>query len=75
MWNAKSDFINLYQQKNHSVKEYYERFVALKEVNQTLNTNIHDDLGFIKAIALEKHENLTLLNKTDKMEYMEQGCQ
>ena len=45
MWNAKRDFMNLRQQRHQSVQEYYERFIALKEVNETLNTNIHDDLG------------------------------
>ena len=73
MWNAKRDFINLRQQKHQSVQEYYERFVALKEVNETLNTNIHDDLGFIEAIAREKGEDLALLTEADKTEYMEQG--
>ena len=46
MWNAKRDFINLRQEKHQSVQEYCECFIALRDVNKTLNNNIHDDLGF-----------------------------
>ena len=73
MWNAKKDFINLRKQKHQSVQEYYERFVALKEVNETLNTNVHDDLGFIDAIARENGEDPSSLTETQKTDYMEQG--
>lgn len=54
MWNAKRDFMNLHQQKHQSMQKYYERFVVLRDENETLNTNIHDDLGFVDAITGEK---------------------
>ena len=73
MWNAKRDFINLRQQKHQSVQEYYERFVALRDVNETLNNNTHDDLGFIDAIAREKGEDTDTLMEDQKTIYMEQG--
>jgi hypothetical protein len=75
MWNAKRDFINLKQQRHQSVQEYYERFMALREVNETLNTNIHDDLGFVEAIARENREDVATLTEDKKTEYMSQGCE
>jgi hypothetical protein len=50
MFKAKYDFIRIRQQKSQSVTDYYEKFNALKGVNETLNTNIHDDLGFSEVI-------------------------
>ena len=73
MWNAKRDFMNLQQQRHQRFQEYYERFIALKEVNETLNTNIHDDLGFINSIAREKGEDPSTLTEAQKTDYMEQG--
>jgi hypothetical protein len=51
MWNAKVDFIKLRQKPQQSVQEYYERFIAMRDVNETLGNNIHDDLGFVDVIA------------------------
>ena len=49
MWNAKADFIKLRQQKQQTVQEYYERFIAMRDVNETLGNNMHDDLGFVEV--------------------------
>ena len=61
MWNAKADFIKLRQQKQQTVQEYYERFIAMRDVNETLGNNIHDDLGFVEVIAKENGEDPSTL--------------
>jgi hypothetical protein len=73
MSKTKKDFINLHQQKHQSMQDYYESFISLKEVNETLNTNIHNDLGFNEAIAREKDKDPTPLSAEEKTNYMEQG--
>ena len=64
MWKTKSDFVKLRQHKGQSVTDYYERFVALKDVNDTLETGVHDDKGFVNVIAKEKGTDLTTLSTT-----------
>ena len=54
IWKAKSDFMRIRQGKGQSVIDYYERFIALKDVNETLNTLIHEDPGYVDIIATEK---------------------
>lgn len=60
MWKAKFDFIHIRQQHGQSVSKYYKRFVAMMDVNETLNTNIHDDQGFAAIVAREKGKDLML---------------
>ena len=69
MWEAKADFIKLRQQKHQSVQDYYEKFVALKEVIETLNVNIYDDPGLIEVIARAKGKELNSLNDDQKLKY------
>lgn len=38
-----------------------------------MNTNIHNDLGFIDALAHEKEEDPFTHTEIQKTEYMEQG--
>ena len=73
MWNAKADFIKLRQQKQQTVQEYYERFIAMRDVNETLGNNIHDDLGFVEVIAKKNGEDPSTLADNKKTEYIEQG--
>ena len=73
MWNAKVDFIKLRQQKHQTVQEYFERFIAMRDVNETLGNNIHDDLGFADVIARERGENPSTLTDDQKTTYMEEG--
>jgi hypothetical protein len=73
MWNVKRDYMNLCQQKHQSVQEYYEQLMVLLDVNKTLNTNIHDDLGFIDAITRENGEDPDALTENEKTNYTEQG--
>jgi hypothetical protein len=69
MFKAKYDFIRIRQQKSQSVTDYYEKFNALKGVNETLNTNIHDDLGFSEVIAKEKNVDLDAMDATTKDDF------
>ena len=66
MFKAKYDFIRIRQQRGQSVTDYYERFIAMKEVNESLNTNIHDDLGFTAVIAKEKGKDLDTMTDDEK---------
>lgn len=66
MWKAKRDFINLQQQKHQSLLEYYERFIALRDVNKMLNNNIHHVLGFSNAFTRERGENTDTLTEDQK---------
>jgi hypothetical protein len=66
MWKAKADFVKLRQSKGQSVSKYYERFIALRDVNETLNTNIYDDLGFADVIAREQGKDLTAMTEDQK---------
>ena len=65
IWTAKRDFINLRQHRNESVQEYYERFIGMKEVNETLCPNI--DSGLIDVICKDKNvERMDLDTDTKK---------
>ena len=75
MWNAKRDFLNMRQQKYQTVQDYYERFVALREVNEALGNNVHYDLGFVEAIARENGEDKDALSEDQKNKYMDQGIE
>ena len=70
MCNAKADFIKLHQQLHQSVQEYYERFIAMREVNETLKTNI-PPLGFVKVIFKEDGKDLATLTDAPKTDYMD----
>ena len=68
MWMVKSDFIKLRQQKGQSIQDYHESFMASKEVNMALGTNVHTCTGFVEALAREKGlipGNLTNAEKAD----------
>jgi hypothetical protein len=58
MFKAKLDFIRIRQLDNQSVTEYYKKFMAMKEVNETLGNSIYDDSGLVDVIAREKGEDL-----------------
>ena len=73
MWQAKVDFIKLRQQKHQSVQEYYEKFMALKEVNDTLNINVYDDPGLVDIIARIKRKDGDNLNDDQRNLFLEIG--
>lgn len=75
IWNAKSDFIKLRQQKGQSVQEYFEWFIALKEVNDTLETNVHACTGLVDALAHEKGQDPTQLSDTERADLISQGSE
>jgi hypothetical protein len=66
MWSAKLDFIHIRQQPGETVSEYYDRYNQLKEVNETLGNNIHDDFGFTEVIAREKGADLSAMSPDQK---------
>ena len=49
MWVAKNDFIKLQQGKHQSVQEYYKRFIAPKEVNESHGNSINKDTGILET--------------------------
>jgi hypothetical protein len=69
MFKAKLDFMRIRQQKGQTVNEYFERFIAMMGVNETLNTNLLDDLGFPQIIAREKKIDLSTLTGTVKDDF------
>jgi hypothetical protein len=77
MFKAKQDFMRIRQYDGQSVTEYYEKFLAMKEVNETLGTNIYDDLGFVEVIAREKGKDLDAMTPGEKDQFstdaMEEG--
>ena len=73
MWNAKADFIKLRQQPHQSVQDYYEKFVALRDVNEMLGNNIHDDLGLVDVIAREKESDLSAATGAEKPDMLQEG--
>lgn len=66
MWNSKLDFIRIRQHPGETVSEYYDRYNQLKEVNDTLGNNIHDDFGFTEVIAREKGKDLSAMSPDQK---------
>ena len=48
------------------MNEYYKKFTAMKVINETLNNNIHDDLGFAKVIVREEGKDLTAMALPDR---------
>jgi hypothetical protein len=75
IWNAKTDFIKLRQQKGQSVQEYFERFVALKEVNDTLGTNVHACTRLIDALARKKGQDPVQLSDNERADLISQGSE
>lgn len=51
MWTVKSDLMKLRQGRHQSVQEYCERFIVLKEVNESLRNSIHEDPGLLDVIT------------------------
>lgn len=45
----------------------------MRDVNETLGNNIHDDLGFVEMIARENGEDPTGLTENQQTDYKEQG--
>jgi hypothetical protein len=78
MFKTKLDFMRIRQYDGQSVTEYYEKFLAMKEVNETLGTNIYDDLGFVDVIAREKGKDLDAMTPAEKDQFsteaMEEGA-
>ena len=78
MWIAKKNFMGIKQGKHQSVNEYYETFIALKDINETLNTNIHDDLGVINIIVREEGLDMSAMNEDEKKAFTDdaysRGC-
>lgn len=70
---AKRDFYRLKQQKHENVQEYYDRFEALKDVNESLGIRIHDDLGVLEIIAREKGTGVGALTSDELKEYQKEG--
>ena len=79
MWTMKRDFIGLRQYKGQSVHHYYEKFLSLADVNESLGNNIHDDLGFEAIIAKEKGLDLSTMDAATKAQFgtdaMEEGSE
>ena len=51
MFQAKADFVKIRQGKNQTVVDYYEKYVAMKDVCDTLKVDVHDDSGAIAIVA------------------------
>jgi hypothetical protein len=75
MWNVKRDFLKLHQQKYQSAQDYYEQFVVLREVNETLGNNVHYNLRCVEAIVCENGEDKDALSEDRKNRYKDQGIE
>ena len=73
MWVAKNDFIKLQQGKHQSVQEYYKRFMALKEVNESLGNSILQDPGILEIVAKEHGQNTSNLSGNQKEAFIKEG--
>ena len=73
MWESINDFAKIRQRKYQSVPEYYERFCAMRDVNNSLGCSIYSHPGLIKVIAREKGENASALSSAKKNTYMKIG--
>ena len=69
MWKAKLDWARIRQQPGQTVSEYYDRFVALKEVNENLQTDLYVDLGFPSVIARERGVDLNAMSEDDRANF------
>ena len=69
MWKAKLDWARIRQQPGQTVSEYYDRFIALKEVNENLQTDLYVDLGFPNVIALERGVDFNAMSNDDRAEF------
>ena len=57
MWESINFFAKIRQGKYQSVPKYYERFCAMRDVNNSLGCSIYIHLGLIEVIASKKGEN------------------
>mmetsp|Transcript_44168 Transcript_44168/g.92862 ORF Transcript_44168/g.92862 Transcript_44168/m.92862 type:complete len:151 (-) Transcript_44168:248-700(-) len=73
MFQAKLDFLKLCQNKNQSVVDYYEKYIPVKEVCETLEVKVHDDPGLVKIIAKEQGKNVVNLSAAEKEAMMDIG--
>ena len=65
MWKAKLDWARIRQQPGQTVSEFYDRFIALKEVYENLQTDLYVDLGFPNVIARERGVDLNAMSNDD----------
>ena len=73
MWESINDFAKIRQGKYQSVPEYYERFCAMRDVNNSLGCSIYSHPGLNEVIAREKGENASALSSAKKNAYMKIG--
>ena len=62
MWESINDFEKTRQGKYQSFPKYYERFCAMRDVNNSLGCSIYSHPGLIEVIAREKGENASTLS-------------
>jgi hypothetical protein len=65
MWKAKSDFVKIRQAKGQTVNEYFERFIALRDVNDTLKATVYDDMGLADVIAIEQEKDFSTMTQVE----------
>ena len=73
MWESITDFAKIRQGKYQSVPEYYKRFCAIRDVNNSLGCSIYSHTGLIKVIACEKGENASTISTAKNNTYMKIG--
>ena len=73
MWESINDLAKIRQGKYQSFPEYYERFCAMRDVNNSLGCSIYSHPGLIEVIACEKGDNASTLSTEKKNTYMKIG--
>ena len=58
VFTAKSDLMCLWQSTHQSVQDYYEKFMALKEVNESVKNSIHEDPGLLELVVKEHGDDI-----------------
>jgi hypothetical protein len=70
---TKRDFYKIKQQKGEELQSFYERFEALKDVNESLGISVHDDIGLLEIIAKERGTSVGALSDDEVKEYQKEG--
>ena len=55
------------------MQEYYKRFMALKEVNESIDNSIHQDPGILEMVAKEHGQNSSNLSGDEKEAFIKEG--
>ena len=67
------EFLNLRQGKHQTVTEYYERYVAARDVNATLGTDLFICSGVVSLMAAEESKDVATLTDADRTSYITAG--